>query len=184
MAARQIRNIVIVGGGTAGWMTAAALAQFLGRAYDIRLIESDDIATIGVGEATVPGIRAFHQALGLDENDFLRHTQGTFKLGIEFVDWAGLGDRYTHGFGIIGWALSNVPFYQYWLKMHQLGLAAELGEYSINTMAARQAKFTPAQTELADSPLANINHAYHFDAGLYARYLRRYAEARGLFLNQ
>jgi tryptophan halogenase len=175
-----VRNIVIVGGGTAGWMSAALMSRMLTRGYRIRLIESDEIGTIGVGEATIPPIRAFNTALQLDEDDFIRQTQGSFKLGIEFVDWCRLGDRYIHGFGRIGQELGPVRCYQYWLRQRQLGAAPGLGEYSINTVAPRDAKFMRSRPDLTNSPLADIVHAFHFDASLYARYLRRYSEARGV----
>jgi len=179
-AERPVRDIVIVGGGTAGWMAAALFSKLLTRDYRIRLIESDEIGTIGVGEATIPPIKAFNMALQLDEDDFIRKTQGTFKLGIEFVDWGRLGDRYIHGFGRIGKDLGMVRCYQYWLRQRQLGLAPALGEYSINTVAPRQGKFMRSRSDIANSPLADITHAFHFDASLYARYLRQYSEARGV----
>jgi tryptophan halogenase len=175
-----MRNIVIVGGGTAGWMTAALFAKVLAKNYQIRLIESDEIGTIGVGEATIPPIKTFNTALQLDEDDFIRKTQATFKLGIEFVDWGRLGDRYIHGFGRIGQDLGMARCYQYWLRQRLLGAAPGLGEYSINTVAPRAAKFMRSRPDMANSPLADITHAFHFDASLYARYLRQYSEARGV----
>ena len=175
-----IKNIVIVGGGTAGWMTATALSSLLRGKYVIRLIESDDIGTIGVGEATIPMIQRFNQVVGIDENEFLRETNGSFKLGIEFVNWGKIGDRYMHGFGSIGQDLWTVRFEQYWHKMRRLGKAADLQEYSITRMAAKANKFMPAQHDMANSPLNDIAHAYHFDASLYARYLRKLSEARGV----
>ena len=177
---QEKQRIIILGGGTAGWMTAAALCKVLEGSYRIRLVESEEIGTVGVGEATIPMIKLFNQALEIDENDFIRETKGSFKLGIEFRDWGRIGDSYIHGFGKIGQDLGVVPFYHYWLKMHALGKAAPLDEYSINTMAARHGKFMRAVTDRPNSPLADIAYAYHFDAGLYARYLREYAEARGV----
>jgi tryptophan 7-halogenase len=176
----RVSQIVIVGGGTAGWMTAAALSKVLTPSYSIRLIESEEIGTVGVGEATIPMIKLFNTALDLDENEFVRETMGSFKLGIEFVNWGRLGDSYIHGFGKIGQDLGLVPFYQYWLKMQQAGKAAPLDDYSINTHAARHNKFMRAISDRPNSPLADIGYAYHFDAGLYARFLRRFAEARGV----
>lgn len=175
-----IRNIVIVGGGTAGWMTAAALSNVLNRQYQIRLVESDEIATIGVGEATIPHIRNFNAMLGLDENEFMRRTQGTFKLGIEFVNWRRPGDSYIHGFGKIGRDGLSPPFHHHWLKMHAMGAAPSLDQFSINTLAPRQAKFIRPVADMPGSPLADIAYAFHFDATLYARFLRDYAEARGV----
>ena len=182
---RFIRELVIVGGGTAGWMTAAALSKVLksgtpGARCRIRVVESDEIGTIGVGEATIPMIQRFNQVLEIDEDEFLRATEGTFKLGIEFVNWGRPGERYMHGFGRIGQDLWTVPFDQYWQKLHQAGKAADLAEYSITRAAARAGKFMRPDPQLPNSPLAEITYAFHFDASLYARFLRRLAEARGV----
>ena len=175
-----VKKVVIVGGGTAGWMAAAALARILGHKIAIELVESDDIASVGVGESTIPMMRLFNQVLGIDEDEFVRATQATFKLGIEFVDWRALGERYMHGFGRFGPDLGTVDFYQYWLKRQQQGKAPDLGVYSINQMAARSGQFMRARPEAVNSPLADITSAFHIDAGLYARYLRQYSEARGV----
>lgn len=180
MTSSHVRTIVVAGGGTAGWMTAAALSRFLGPDTTIRLIESDDIGTIGVGEATIPHIRAFNHALGIDEDEFLRATQGTFKLGIEFRDWGAIGERYIHGFGALGTELDGVPFHHYWLRMANEGKARDLHAYSINTAAPWKGKFMRARPDMADSPLAHIVHAFHFDASLYAKFLRKFAEQRGV----
>ena len=179
-AANKCQNIVIVGGGTAGWMSAAALSKTLKGKYNITLVESDQIATIGVGEATIPMIRHFNNILGLNEVEFMRATQGSFKLGIEFVNWGRIGDRYIHGFGVIGQETFTVDFYQYWLKQYLAGKAQELDHYSINTAACLQNKFIHALTDKPNSPLSQISHAYHFDAGLYAKFLRKYSEALGV----
>lgn len=181
MNAAPIHEVVIVGGGTAGWMAAAALARVFPGKLDIRLIESEQIGTVGVGEATVPHLKRFNQLLEIDEAEFVRTVKGTFKLGIEFVDWARIGDRYFHGFGTLGRDIGLLPFHQYWIKAHQQGIAAELGEYSLHTKAGPGGKFMVSATDVpTNSPLADIAYAYHFDAGLYAKYLRRYAEQRGV----
>ena len=180
MAIKPVRNILIVGGGTAGWMTAAALSKVLGPEYNIRLVESDEIGIIGVGEATIPGISSFNQALGIDEDEFLRATQGSFKLGIEFVNWGSLGQTYFHGFGRMGQADDELPFHHYWLRMAQQGRAGPLEAYSINTAAPQQAKFLRPQPGMAGSPLHDIAYAFHFDATLYARFLRQFSEKLGV----
>jgi len=148
MTDRHIRNIVIVGGGTAGWMAAAALAKVLGAASSIRLVESEAIGTVGVGEATVPHLKLFNRVLEIDEIEFIRQTKGTFKLGIEFVDWGRFGDRYIHGFGSIGHDYGLLPFYQYWLKLFLAGKAADIGAYSLNTAAAPRGKFMAPATDV------------------------------------
>jgi tryptophan 7-halogenase len=182
MIPAPVSNIVIVGGGTAGWMAAAACAHVLGPEYDVRLIESEQIGTIGVGEATVPHIKAFNNLLRIDEADFVRSTQGSFKLGIQFVDWGKMGDSYVHGFGTrIGPDLGLLPFHQYWIKSRLEGKARDIGAYTLNTVAALRGKFMVSASDApAGSPLADIAYAYHFDATLYARYLRAYAEERGV----
>ncbi|XQA62938.1 tryptophan halogenase family protein [Xanthomonas sacchari] len=182
MIAAPLRNLVIVGGGTAGWMAAAALARVLGPDYRITLIESEQIGIVGVGEATVPHIKAFNNLLGINEAEFVRHTQGSFKLGIEFADWQRPGTSYVHGFGTeIGHPLGLLPFQQYWFKQALAGKAKPLGAYTLNTVAAKRDRFMTSATDVPpNSPLANIAYAYHFDAALYAGFLRRYAEQRGV----
>jgi tryptophan halogenase len=177
---QDIRKIVIVGGGTSGWMTASALAKVLKGRYDISLVESDEISTVGVGEATIPMITVFNRMLELDEDEFVRETQASFKLGIEFVNWGRLGDRYIHGFGVIGQDNWTVDFHQYWLKQHLAGKAKALEHYSINTMACLHNKFMRPRDDIPNSPLSQIAYAFHFDAALYAKFLRRYSEARGV----
>ncbi|MFA5970173.1 MAG: tryptophan halogenase family protein [Sphingomonas sp.] len=176
--AQPIR-IAIAGGGTAGWMVAATFARFLETGFEISLVESDEIGTIGVGEATIPQIRLFNDALGLDEDAFLRATQGTYKLGIEFVDWLKPGHRYMHAFGDIGRDVGLLPFHQYWLRAKELGIAADLAAYSLNNQAALADRMQrgPARTARL---LPDMPYAFHFDAGLYARHLRRYSETRGV----
>ena len=176
----SIKTVVIVGGGTAGWMSAAALAKVLQGKYTIKLVESDEIGIVGVGEATIPPIKLFNKVLELDEDEFMRETQGSFKLGIEFVNWGRMGQRYIHGFGQIGQELWTTDFHQYWRKMWLAGKAADLGEYSITRMASRAGKFMRPALDMPKSPLSQIVYAFHFDASLYAKYLRRYSEARGV----
>lgn len=175
----QPYRIIIVGGGTAGWMTATALAQFCETGYQITLVESDEIGTVGVGEATIPQILLYNQAVGLDEAEFLRATQGTYKLGIEFVDWWKPGAKYRHNFGFLGRALGTVPFHHYWLRARKEGRETPLDAYILNDVLSRANKFAHAQ-RAPDSPLPPVNYAFHFDAGLYARYLRGIAEQRGI----
>ncbi len=180
MHTEPIKDIVIVGGGTAGWMTAAALSTVLNGRYNIRLVESDEIGIVGVGEATIPMIQRFNRVLGIDENEFMRETQGSFKLGIEFVNWGKLGDRYMHSFGRLGQDLATLPFDQYWNKMRRAGKAAPLEEYSITRMASKANKFMPPRFDVPNSPLRDIGYAYHFDASLYAKFLRKLSESRGV----
>jgi tryptophan halogenase len=180
MPANNIREIVIVGGGTAGWMAAAALSKMLKDSCRLRLVESDEIGIIGVGEATIPHIAVFNNFLGINEDEFLRATKGTFKLGIEFVNWGAIGERYIHGFGKMGPDLDGLPFHHYWLRMAEQGKVSDLGAYSINTAAPLQAKFLRARVDMPGSPLGEIVNAFHFDASLYARYLRGLAENSGV----
>jgi tryptophan halogenase len=173
-------RVLIVGGGTAGWMAAAVLARYLPpRGYTITLIESDQIGTVGVGEATIPQLQLLNTALGIDEDEFMRATQGSYKLGIEFAGWGTADSRYIHAFGSIGRDMGVVPFHHYWLRGLKLGENAPLNGYSLNATAAYAGKF--ARGSAAQTPmLGGLGHAFHFDAGLYARFLRRYAEARGV----
>jgi len=180
MTCAPIRSVVVVGGGTAGWMSAAAIARVLGARCSIRLVESDEIGTIGVGEATIPQIRQFNQSLGFDEDDFVRKTQATFKLGIQFVDWGRLGDAYMHSFGFLGRERGLLPFHQYWLKAMLAGSGGDLGDYALNVVAALQGKFMRPAALGPDSPLSSIAYAYQLDAGLYARFLRAFAEKLGV----
>jgi tryptophan halogenase len=175
-----IRSIAIVGGGTAGWMTAATLAHYLqGLGCRLRLIESAEIGTVGVGESTIPPIISHLAALGIDENDLVRKVQGTFKLGIEFKDWTHPGHSYIHPFGPTGFQRNGVDFTAYWLKCRDAGIAPPLEAHSITAIAARQARFM-RPVNLANSPLQHITYALHLDAALLASYLRTYAEARGI----
>jgi tryptophan 7-halogenase len=169
----QVKKVVIAGGGTAGWLAAAALSHQLGKVLDITLIESDEIGTIGVGEATIPPIRVFHKLLQIDEREFMRATAATFKLGISFENWARKGDRYIHSFGRNGKPTWMCEFHNFWLRSLELGVKSELGEYCFELQAAKAGKF-------ATAPQLDINFAYHFDAGQYAKFLRKFAEGHGI----
>jgi tryptophan 7-halogenase len=173
------QTIVIVGGGSAGWMTAAALSRFLTRGWSITLIESEEIGTVGVGEATIPGIRLFNAALGIDEDEFVRATQGSFKLGIEFDGWSRPGERYIHAFGQVGRDLGLIPFHHYWLRGRANGANDGLAAYSLTAGAAAANRFTRGNPT-PNAPLGPMTYAYHFDAGLYAAFLRKQAEAAGV----
>lgn len=177
---RQLKKILIVGGGTAGWMTAALFSKLFKGLYEVTLIESEAIGIIGVGEATIPAIKKYNELLALDENEFMRKTQGSFKLGIQFVDWFDHGTSYIHGFGVIGRDLEWLRCHQYWLQAKARGKASDLANFSINTVAALENKFMRAEPKMAESPLGHIAHAFHFDAALYAKYLRGRAEAAGV----
>ena len=172
-AGKTFNRILIVGGGTAGWMAAAALAKTFGTHRNIVLIESDQIGTVGVGEATIPAIKNFHMLLELDEIDFLTAVNGTFKLGIEFENWGRLGDRYFHPFGPPGTDAWAAQFHHYWLKARQIGERRDLGEFSLEASLSRAGKF-------GMNGERKPNYAYHFDAGLYAGMLRRYSERLGV----
>jgi tryptophan 7-halogenase len=177
--ANRIQRIVILGGGTAGWMTATALARVLDRRVAITLLESEAIGTIGVGEATIPTIHWFNELIGLDEAAFFRETKASFKLGIEFVDWAHPGHRYFHPFGQYGVTLPGVPFHHRWLKARADGLDLPLSAFSLATALAQDNRFARPSGE-ARSILSTLGYAYHFDASLYARHLRGLAEASGV----
>ncbi|MBX7541222.1 tryptophan halogenase family protein [Qipengyuania sphaerica] len=176
----SIRKIVIVGGGTAGWMAASAFGKLLVHPdIEICLIESEAIGTVGVGEATIPHIRYFNQLLGLQEDDFVRRTNATFKLGIEFVDWGKLGESYIHPFGAYGVDMEGLRFHQFWLRHKALGRHHSLDDYNLQVMAAKAGKFQRPVPE-PNSPLGQIEYAFHFDSNLYAKYLRAFAENRGV----
>ncbi|WP_158972023.1 tryptophan halogenase family protein [Paraglaciecola sp. L3A3] len=168
-------HLCIVGGGSAGWMTAAALAKkFSRQKLQITLIESAEIGTVGVGEATLPHIRFFNQALGIDERDFMRKTKATFKLGIEFVNWGGKGQRYMHPFGDFGEKINSVDFYQYWLLAQKDNGIGKLEDYAFGIAAAKSNKFKIPEVGTLD--LKNsFGYAYQFDSSLYAQYLREFS---------
>lgn len=175
-----IEQVLIVGGGSAGWMAAAAMAETLGRGVAITLVESEEIGTVGVGEATIPPIRHFNQRLGIDEATFIRETGGSYKLGIEFVDWWKPGHSYFHPFGQHGAEFDVVPFYHYWMREHLAGrVSGPIDDFSMGWAMARAGKFAHPSPDRRMIQ-STYDYAYHFDAVLYARFLRRYAEARGV----
>ena len=176
----DINSICIVGGGTAGWMTAAALSfKFRKSPVKIHLVESEQIGTVGVGEATLPHIRYFNNALGIDEAEFMKATNATFKLGIEFCDWGRIGDSYIHPFGDYGQPLKGIEFYHYWNKLRLNGSATRLDEYSYPIMLAEQGKFHLPDTDRLKIE-STFGYAYQFDSSKYAKFLRKFAEANGV----
>lgn len=180
MANNNIKSIAIIGGGTAGWMAAAALSKMLlPENVKITLVESEQIGTVGVGEATIPDIANFNRMLGINEQDFLTAAKGTFKLGIEFRHWGKLGDTYFHPFGGHGVDMNGIDFHQYWLHSQRNGNTAKLDDYSICAVAAKQTKFILPDNN-PKSVLSHLRYAYHFDATAYAAFLRQYAEQRGI----
>jgi tryptophan halogenase len=175
-----LRSIVIVGGGSAGWMTAAALSDAVGKTSAITLIESEAIGTVGVGEATIPPIRQFNARIGIDEASFVRETAGSYKLGIQFVDWARKGHSYFHPFGQYGAEFDKVPFYHHWMREHLAGnIAGPIDEFSMCWAMAKAGRFAHPEADRRKIQ-STFDYAYHFDAGLYAAFLRRLSEARGV----
>ena len=179
MQTDQIQKVVIVGGGTAGWSAAASLKQLIGPSVQVALIESEAIGTVGVGEATIPQIRRLNGVLGIDENEFVRETRATFKLGIEFNNWGHVGERYLHTFGDAGVNLASLHFHQYWLRSRAEGSIASLWDYSLHHRAAYQNRFGRLE-RVGNTSMTGLAYAFHFDAGLYARYLRAITEAKGV----
>jgi tryptophan halogenase len=176
--AQQIDRVVIVGGGTAGWMTAIALARLLGRlGLSITLVESTAIGTVGVGEATLPQIRTFNRLLGLDEREMMARTAATIKLGIEFRDWGRIGDRYIHPFGTYGEEIGQASFIDYWARARAAGKAAPIGDYSLPIVAAWTGRFEPPKPDDVRQP---YDFAFQFDAGLYAAWLAELAQQVGV----
>jgi tryptophan halogenase len=170
---KEIRRIVIAGGGTAGWMVAAALSRTLGKVLDIKLIESDEIGTVGVGEATIPTLVTFHRLLEINEQEFMAATQGTFKLGISFENWRNINENYVHSFGITGKDHWTAGFQHFWMKGRERGLASDYGDYCLELKASLENRF-------AHLPNGGMNYAFHIDASLYAKFLRRFSEGYGV----
>ncbi|HEY1128503.1 MAG TPA: DUF6445 family protein [Roseateles sp.] len=173
LASPPIRRIVIAGGGTAGWMVAAGLSKCLGKQFDFSLVESEEIGTVGVGEATIPTLHFMHEILDLEEKEFIQATQATFKLGISFENWRNVGEHYFHSFGKTGRGHWTAGFHHFWLEARKRGLASNYGDYCLELRAAMDNRF-------ALLPDNGINYAYHFDATLYGQYLRRLAESMGV----
>lgn len=179
MNEQRIDKLVIVGGGTAGWMSAALISKMFAGTLQIELVESDAIGTVGVGEATIPPIQVFNDLAGVDEQAFLRDTKATIKLAIEFQNWGAIGDRYLHGFGYVGRKVGAIPFQHVYLKGLAEGSAGPISDYSLNNLAADAGRFNRLD-RIEGTPLSGISYAYHFDAGLYAQFLRKMSEARGV----
>lgn len=176
---RLIKNVVIIGGGTAGWMTAAALSSTLSRDHvDVHLVESEAIGIVGVGEATLPHLRHFNRIIGIDEAEFMAATQATFKLGIEFVDWGQVGDRYIHPFGAYGVDRNGIGFHHLWRKFMDEPETGPIGDYSLPVVAAQKARFD-VPSEDPRSVASTYGYAYQFDATRYAPFLRAHSEKRG-----
>ena len=173
MKTHEVRRVVIAGGGTAGWLAAAALSHQFHGILEITLIESEEIGTVGVGESTIPPIRTFHRLLGIDEQEFMRATAATFKLGISFEDWGKIGDRYVHPFGMTGKSTWSCDFHHFWLHGLARGIKSEYGEFCVEHQAAKAGKFFTG-------PNTEINYAYHLDAGIYAKFLRKFSEKFGV----
>lgn len=170
---KQIRRVVIAGGGTAGWMAAAALSKTFGKVLDITLVESEEIGTVGVGEATIPTLVTFHRLLEIKEQEFMAAVQGTIKLGISFENWLDIGHRYIHSFGISGKDHWSAGFQHFWMRGRELGIASGYEDYCFELKAALEDRF-------AHLPRGGINYAYHMDASLYARFLRSFSERHGM----
>ncbi|UAL45052.1 tryptophan 7-halogenase [Shewanella inventionis] len=170
---KSIKKVVIAGGGTAGWMAAAAFSKLMGKNLDVVLVESDDIGTVGVGEATIPTLHLFHRLLGLKEQDVMAATNATFKLGIQFENWHDVNKDYLHSFGFLGKDCWACGFQHFWVKGMQQNIVSEIGDYCTEHLAARQGRF-------AVLPNQDYNHAYHMDASLYAKFLRKFAEQHGM----
>ncbi len=167
------KKIVIAGGGTAGWMTAAAIAKVLNKVVDVTLIESDAIGTVGVGEATIPTLVTYNRLIGIDEAEFMKAVSGTFKLGIAFENWTDLNHRYIHSFGVTGKDHWTAGFQHFWRRGHEMGIAKEFGQYCLELVAAENDRF-------AHLPNLGLNYAFHIDSTAYAQFLRKIAESHGV----
>lgn len=172
MQQKKIEHVVVAGGGTAGWMAAASIAKLLGKTVKVTLVESEDISTVGVGEATIPTLLTLHELLKIKEQDFIKAVGGTFKLGISFENWLDLGKDYIHSFGYTGKDCWAAGFQHFWLKGKERGIAKEYGEYCNEWVAAKNNRF-------AVLPNQGLNYAYHFDSARYAAFLRKMAEEHG-----
>ena len=180
LANNAIRKITILGGGTAGWMAAAALSRLIpAGTVEIELVESESIGTVGVGEATIPHITYFNRLLGLDENEFVRKTNATFKLGIEFVNWGRLGERYIHPFGDYGVPMDGLRFHHFFHRFAAQNNAADIDDFCLQVRAAQTGRFQ-RPTGSQNSPLSQIVYAFQFDASLYAKFMREFAQMRGV----
>lgn len=167
-------RVIVAGGGTAGWLAAYSLAKRLGNLLEITLVESDQIGTVGVGEATIPTMRSFHQLVEIDEREFMRATRATFKLGIAFDNWGAPGESYVHSFGVIGQSTWMAEFHQYWMEAHANGFGGNLEDYCLELKAAKAGKFA---VKVDKTPL---NYAFHLDATAYGRFLRQKSESLGV----
>jgi tryptophan halogenase len=179
--AKAVKKVVIAGGGTAGWMAAALLKKVLGSQIDVDLIESNDIGIVGVGEATIPPIQIFNQYLGIDEKEFLRETNGTIKLAIQFENWRVKGESYLHTFGAPGTNIGFCSFQHYWLRAKQEGLTQSLWDYDLNYLACKAGKVGKINNS---NPIHEMQYAYHFDSALYGKYLRKLSESSGVIRHE
>jgi len=173
MSSTRVQNVVVVGGGTAGWTAAAAVTKLIGANLNVVLVESDAIGTVGVGEATIPPFRTMHRLLKIDEADFLSRVQGTYKLAIQFENWRAVGHDYIHSFGVTGQGCWAAGFQHFWLKAKTLGFAEDYARYAPELMAAQEGKFAHLEQDA-------LSYAYHIDATSYAKYLRQLAEQDGV----
>ena len=170
---RSKKKVIIAGGGTAGWMAAAAIGKVLNNVVDVTLVESDAIGTVGVGEATIPTLVSYNRLLGIDEATLMKNVSGTFKLGIAFENWTDVGHRYIHSFGVTGKDHWTAGFQHFWRRGHEMGIAKEFGDYCLELIAAEENRF-------AHLPDLGLNYAFHIDSTAYAAFLRKFAESHGV----